>query len=161
MANGGFGQLDPSLVAADGVLTSASAAAGSVSISLHPLVIMNVSEHWTRLRAQESTTHRVIGALIGKQKGRTMEICNSFELLVDVIDGVTVIDSAYYATKEEQFKQVFPDLDFLGWYTSGEEPTEGDIKVHKQICEQINEQSVFLKLNAAVSLQIVFMLFRF
>ena len=25
---------------------------GSVSISLHPLVIMNVSEHWTRVRAQ-------------------------------------------------------------------------------------------------------------
>ena len=27
---------------------------GSVSISLHPLVILNISEHWTRQRAQES-----------------------------------------------------------------------------------------------------------
>ena len=26
---------------------------GSVSVSLHPLVIMNISEHWTRVRAQE------------------------------------------------------------------------------------------------------------
>lgn len=26
--------------------------AGSVTVSLHPLVIMNVSEHWTRIRAQ-------------------------------------------------------------------------------------------------------------
>jgi len=26
---------------------------GSVSISLHPLVIMNISEHWTRVSAQE------------------------------------------------------------------------------------------------------------
>lgn len=26
---------------------------GSVTISLHPLVIMNVSEHWTRVKAQE------------------------------------------------------------------------------------------------------------
>lgn len=26
---------------------------GSVSVSLHTLVIMNISEHWTRLRAQE------------------------------------------------------------------------------------------------------------
>ena len=25
---------------------------GSVSVSLHPLVIMNISEHWTRTRAQ-------------------------------------------------------------------------------------------------------------
>ena len=26
---------------------------GSVSVSLHPLVILNISEHWTRIRAQE------------------------------------------------------------------------------------------------------------
>ena len=26
---------------------------GSVSVSLHPLVVMNISEHWTRVRAQE------------------------------------------------------------------------------------------------------------
>jgi len=26
---------------------------GSVSVSLHPLVIMNISEHWTRVSAQE------------------------------------------------------------------------------------------------------------
>lgn len=34
---------------------ASSGTVGSVSISLHPLVIMNVSEHWTRLRAQEGT----------------------------------------------------------------------------------------------------------
>jgi len=26
---------------------------GSVAVSLHPLVILNISEHWTRVRAQE------------------------------------------------------------------------------------------------------------
>lgn len=31
----------------------APSATGSVSVSLHPLVIMNISEHWTRVRAQE------------------------------------------------------------------------------------------------------------
>lgn len=30
-----------------------SVTVGSVTVSLHPLVIMNVSEHWTRLKAQE------------------------------------------------------------------------------------------------------------
>lgn len=34
---------------------ASSGTVGSVSISLHPLVIMNVSEHWTRLRAQEGS----------------------------------------------------------------------------------------------------------
>lgn len=35
-----------------GVMASTSCP-GSVSVSLHPLVIMNISEHWTRVRAQE------------------------------------------------------------------------------------------------------------
>lgn len=26
---------------------------GSVTVALHPLVIMNISEHWTRVKAQE------------------------------------------------------------------------------------------------------------
>jgi COP9 signalosome complex subunit 6 len=37
-------------------------------------------------------------------------------------------------------------MDFLGWYTTGDHPNDGDIKIHKQICE-INESPVLLKLN--------------
>jgi COP9 signalosome complex subunit 6 len=32
--------------------------AGSVTISLHPVVILNISEHWTRIRAQEGKTQQ-------------------------------------------------------------------------------------------------------
>lgn len=31
----------------------ASSGTGSVAVALHPLVVMNISEHWTRIRAQE------------------------------------------------------------------------------------------------------------
>lgn len=37
---------------------ASSGTVGSVSISLHPLVIMNISEHWTRIRAQEGAAHQ-------------------------------------------------------------------------------------------------------
>ena len=30
-------------------------------------------------------------------------------------------------------KQVFSDMDFLGWYTTGDSPTESDIHVHRQV----------------------------
>lgn len=36
----------------------ASGAVGSITCSLHPLVIMNVSEHWTRERAQEGAVQQ-------------------------------------------------------------------------------------------------------
>lgn len=29
--------------------------------------------------------------------------------------------------------QVFSEMDFLGWYSTGEAPTEDDIHVHKQV----------------------------
>ena len=42
---------------------------------------------------------------VSQQAGRDIELCNSFELDYNVIDGVVVIDRDYYNTKEEQFKQ--------------------------------------------------------
>ncbi|GFY11779.1 COP9 signalosome complex subunit 6 [Trichonephila clavipes] len=125
---------------------AASGTTGSVTISLHPLVIMNVSEHWTRVKSQEGTPLQVVGALIGKQQGRNIEIMNSIELMFDRIEGDIIIDKDYYSTKEQQFKQVFSDLDLIGWYTTGDAVNESDIKIHKQICE-IYESPVFLKLN--------------
>lgn len=136
----------PQSAAANKNVVVTTASAGSVTVSLHPLVIMNVSEHWTRLRAQEGSPQTVIGALIGKQKGRNIEVMNSFELVFSVIEGDIIIDRDYYNAKEEQFKQVFSDMDFLGWYTTGESPSERDIAVHRQICD-INECPVMLQLN--------------
>merc|ERR1740128_173659 len=118
----------------------------TVSVSLHPLVIMNISEHWTRTKAQEGRPAPVYGALIGKQNGRDIELMNSFELDYNMIEGCVVIDRDYYNTKEEQFKQVFSDMDFLGWYSTGDQPSMLDINVHKQICE-INESPLFLQLS--------------
>ncbi|XP_032940150.1 COP9 signalosome complex subunit 6-like [Catharus ustulatus] len=119
---------------------------GSVSVALHPLVILNISDHWIRLRSQEGRNGQVIGALIGRQEGRNIEVMNSFELLAHGSGGHVLIDKEYYYTKEEQFKQVFKDLEFLGWYTTGGPPEPADIHVHKQVCEII-ESPLFLKLN--------------
>lgn len=44
----------------------------------------------------------VLGALIGKQKGRNIEIMNSFELVYSTIVDDIVIDRDYYNMKEEQ-----------------------------------------------------------
>lgn len=137
----------------DVMAAGSTTANGSVSAFLHPLVIMNISEHWTRLRSQEGCPQPVFGALIGKQKGRNIEIMNSFELNYSIENDNVTIDKMFYLQKEEQFKQVFPELDFLGWYTTAttnDKPNTKDIHVHKQICE-INESPVFLKLNPFVS----------
>ncbi|XP_037089310.1 COP9 signalosome complex subunit 6-like [Pollicipes pollicipes] len=129
------------------------AAAGtspSVTVQLHPLVILNISEHWTRIRAQQAAPRQVLGALIGQQKGRNVEIMNSFELVFDTVDGQIVVDTDYYAMKEEQFKQVFEHMDLVGWYTTGGAPDASDISVHKQVCK-LNESALLVKLNPQAS----------
>jgi hypothetical protein len=51
---------------------------------LHPLVLVNVSDHYTRMKAQLGAGEepdRVLGCLLGFQTGnREVEICNSFEV---------------------------------------------------------------------------------
>jgi len=41
----------------------------SLTLHLHPLVITNISDHWTRSKVQTNQTNpRVIGALVGTQQ---------------------------------------------------------------------------------------------
>ena len=89
----------------DGIM-AAVGTAGSVSVSLHPLVIMNIAEQWTRCKVQNGGPLKIFGALIGKQKGRNVEVMNSFELDVVTVDGKVIMDRDYYNEKEGQFKQV-------------------------------------------------------
>lgn len=49
-------------------------------------------------------TLTVIGAIIGKQDGRHLEVLNSFELVYTVVGDDLIIDKDYYRTKEEQCK---------------------------------------------------------
>ena len=71
----------------------------SVSIQLHPLAVMNVSDHITRARYMTSKDKhkklRVIGVLLGKQEGRVLEIVNTVEIAfshVNEADGAIKID---------------------------------------------------------------------
>jgi COP9 signalosome complex subunit 6 len=61
-------------------LMAPSSVSPSVIIALHPLVILNVADHWTRVRAQSGHEVQIYGALLGRIKGRNMELCTSFEI---------------------------------------------------------------------------------
>jgi len=118
-----------------------------LNILLHPLVIIHISDHWTRHKVQQVKENpRVIGAILGIQNGRTVEIFGSFELTYSVVEGLPVIDLKYLHTKLEQFKRVFPLYDFLGWYSTGSGVQPSDIEVHRQVME-LNESPLYLLLD--------------
>jgi len=123
----------------------------ALQIDLHPLVIINISDHFTSTKVESNKPQpRVIGALLGIQNGRNVEITNSFELIYDTLDGAIVIDQSFLKSRQEQFKKVFPTYDFLGWYSTGTQVQHSDIDVHKQFLE-INESPIYLLLDSVAA----------
>jgi len=54
---------------------------GSLTVQVHPLVVMNVGDHLTRARYRTNIPGgpRVIGVILGKQEGRVLEVANTIE----------------------------------------------------------------------------------
>ncbi|KDQ20661.1 hypothetical protein BOTBODRAFT_50728 [Botryobasidium botryosum FD-172 SS1] len=120
-----------------------STTTSSLNLSLHPLPILNISEHLTRLRLQtRNSTPLVLGALLGTQNGRDVDIVNTFELAIVNGDGHDAsmsssdedpkIDASFLQERRDQYKQVFPSLDLIGWYTVSPQPTPLHIAIHNQ-----------------------------
>ncbi|CAM6033028.1 unnamed protein product [Sphagnum compactum] len=122
-----------------------------LTFKLHPLVIVNLSDHYTRIKAQSGSSSplpRVYGCVLGVQTGRTVEIFNSFELHYDATQNV--LDRAFLESKQEQYKKVFPKYDVLGWYSTGSDIQDSDMLIHKSLTD-INESPVYLLLNPAIN----------
>jgi COP9 signalosome complex subunit 6 len=52
----------------------------SSEVKLHPLVLLNVSDHHTRSKMIHNQNMQSIGALMGTQQGRVIHLRNSFEI---------------------------------------------------------------------------------
>jgi len=114
-----------------------------MDVYLHPLVIVNISDHYTREKVRTSKPQRIFGILLGTQSGRRVEITNSFEML---IDSSHTIDKEFLKTRVEQFTRVFEGNEILGWYSTGRKVESYDIHIHQQV-EQYNETPLFLMLD--------------
>ncbi|CAH1436309.1 unnamed protein product [Lactuca virosa] len=107
----------------------ASSSSG-LTFELHPLVIVNISDHHTRVKSQSQPptanggdvtsasssspalpSSRVFGCVIGVQRGPTIEIFNSFELLYDPSN--YSLDRSFLEKKQELYKKVFPKSCFF------------------------------------------------
>ncbi|KAJ9476515.1 putative 26S proteasome regulatory subunit RPN8 (putative) [Pseudozyma hubeiensis] len=136
------------------VLDNHSSASIGSNISLHPLPILNISEHLVRTRLQSQDEQlTVYGVLLGTQQGRDIEIQNSFEIRLDPTTSTSsapTINHAFLKSRQAQYKQVFPTLDLLGWYTIGDVPTPQDLEVHKQLLAY-NETPLLVQLHQTVS----------
>eukprot|EP00850_Spirogloea_muscicola_P014911 SM000110S18918 [mRNA] locus=s110:322120:324920:+ [translate_table: standard] len=141
--------------------------ASGLTFKLHPLVLLNISDHFSRTRAQAGDAGgassssssaaagappRVLGCVLGAQSGRHVEIFNSFELKHerDAASGAVVLALDFLETKIEQYKKVFPKYDVLGWYSTGTSVEDADMQVHRALMD-INESPIYVLLNPAIT----------
>jgi COP9 signalosome complex subunit 6 len=128
----------------------------SVEIRLHPLVVINISDHWTRAKVSNGGVEtKVLGALIGKQVGRTISIYSSYEVALLQSsgggDGELNVDWDYLKVKGNELKKVLPDYEFLGWYGTGALNIGCDLSLYKQVVAlDLNENPLYLTLETDV-----------
>ncbi|PGH23447.1 hypothetical protein AJ80_02557 [Polytolypa hystricis UAMH7299] len=134
------------------ILVSSKSSDSGLQVHLHPLVLLNISDHITRHAVRQQTSP-IIGALLGQQKGRTISLEHVFECNVIHRDGETILHQDWFEERVKQFKDVHkaPALDLLGWFTvtppSG--PTSAQLPIHRQILQDYNETAIMLAFHAS------------
>lgn len=127
------------------------------AIQVHPLVLMNIADHYTRTVAQTKQAQgeiRVIGLLFGVQKGRNVEIMNSFEVNATInAVGVVSMDEKQMQVMESDiklYKDVYSTMECLGWYSSGAQPYARDLEFHRDRITKYNESPLYLLVDAGM-----------
>ncbi|QSS55610.1 COP9 complex subunit 6 [Histoplasma capsulatum var. duboisii H88] len=129
-------------------LISLRSSDSGLQILLHPLVLLNISDHVTRHFARQEKGP-IVGALIGQQKGRTISLEHVFECnVVTSSNGDSVLSEPWFEERLQQFRDVHkdPPLDLVGWFTltppTG--PTASQLPIHEHILQKFNETAVLL-----------------
>ena len=95
-----------------------------MDVLLHPLVVISVSDQFTRKRLATPANAKVcfLGILLGMTNNGKVEITNSFDIVgeFDPVSGRLVsVDESFLRRRLEAFIQVFPATTVVGWYESG------------------------------------------
>lgn len=126
-----------------------------MSVHLHPLVLINVSDHIVRFRHTGKAQQRVLGVLLGALQGRQVDVHTSFELIVQAspesMDDDTV-DEEFFKQRYAQYLEVFPKYEFIGWYSTGSAPSDADKVFLKKFQELSGNETPFVLLLDTVKL---------
>ena len=118
-------------------------------VNVHPLVLINISDHYTRVKVKRLSAQkevpRVFGVLFGVQNGLVVDIFESTEMVynIDESTGKVNFDGDFLEKKKDLMTQIFPSFEILGWYATGSEISKGDLITHKAFGE-FNENPLYL-----------------
>lgn len=137
---------------------------GDRQVFLHPLVIMNLTDHHVRTGGG-TDNNVVVGVLLGQQQGLDVTIYDSFEMVVhmgsaNLHDTTTssssssssvTIDRNYFAQRQGLYQQVYPNYEVVGWYAISSHVTLQHLEINRAMMADFHENPLFLTLDPASS----------
>jgi len=127
----------------------------SSQLFLHPLVIMNIADHQARHVAEAAqydpkNPPRVMGAVFGVQGKAGVEIMSSVELPYSLDDEKQIrINDDAFAEDTDLYKQIYPEHELLGWYSTSSQIESFDMPFHRRFSEY-TEAPLYLRMDPKV-----------
>lgn len=106
-------------------------------VTVHPLVLLSVVDHFNRIRTV-SSQKRVVGCLLGawNQKSGAVDVSNSFALPFDEDENdhnIWYLDHSYLEQMAAMFRKVNSKEQIIGWYHTGPKLRINDISINDLI----------------------------
>ncbi|KAF8571061.1 hypothetical protein P879_05541 [Paragonimus westermani] len=104
------------------------------TVVVHPLVLLSVVDHYNRSGKVTTGQKRVVGVLLGEQRGTTLDVSNCFAVPFeeDKSDSrVWFLDHDYLENMFAMFEKVNARERIVGWYHSGPKLCPSDITINE------------------------------
>ncbi|KAK4186033.1 26S proteasome regulatory subunit rpn-8 [Podospora australis] len=104
------------------------------SVSVAPLVLLSVVDHYNRTEANTSRSKRVVGVLLGQNDGKNVRVSNSFAVPFEEDEkdpSVWFLDHNYVESMNDMFKKVNAREKLIGWYHSGPKLRASDLEINE------------------------------
>ncbi|CAO3618741.1 unnamed protein product [Cunninghamella blakesleeana] len=113
-------------------MPATTSVSSSTTVNIHPLVLLSVTDHYNRVA--KDTKKRVVGVLLGQQKGKTVNVANSFAVPFEEDEkdpSVWFLDHNYVEAMNDMFKKVNAKEKMIGWYHSGPKLRSSDLEINE------------------------------
>lgn len=124
------------------------------TVDVHPLVLLSVVDHFTRVNARAAVPRRVVGLLMGsflkKDTGVTLDINNCFAVPFDEDvrnPDVWFLDLNFAEEMFRMQRKVMPKAQIVGWYSSGPTIANNDMLLHTVIADRFCPNPVYCVVN--------------
>jgi len=105
-------------------------------VVVHPLVLLSVVDHYTRMH-KIGSKKRVVGVLLGSWRSKgVLDVSNSYAVPFDEDErdkSVWFLDHDYLENKYHMFKKVNAREKIVGWYHTGPKLYQNDIAINDLI----------------------------